>query len=63
MKNNNGIYLHACNKSSANIYIPKRHAQQNLQIYRLLVLAFQLSHHQTYSISKAIQKTYTLMWD
>jgi hypothetical protein len=33
-------------------YVPKyRHAQQNLQIYRLLVSAYQLSNHQTYSIS------------
>jgi hypothetical protein len=33
-----------------------------LQIYRLLVLAFQVSYHKTHPISRAIQQTYTFMW-
>ena len=32
-------------------------AQHNLQNFTLPVLAFQLSHHQTYSLSRSIKKT------
>jgi len=32
------------------IYSNHRPAQHNLQIFRLLISAFQLSHHQTYSL-------------
>jgi hypothetical protein len=36
------------------IYLKHRHIQHSLQIFTLLVLAFQLSKLQTYSLSTAI---------